>query len=148
YARIDDIDGRHRLLRGRDANKDQSYFLYTLGQEQLAATLFPVGDLPKPEVRALAREAALPTHDKKDSTGICFIGERDFREFLSQYIPAQRGELRTPAGELLGEHDGVMYYTLGQRSGLRIGGRRGADGKAWYVVGKDVTKNVLYVAQG
>jgi len=148
YARTDEIDGRHRLLRGRDANKDQSYFLYTLGQTQLSATLFPVGDLPKPEVRALAREAALPTHDKKDSTGICFIGERDFREFLSQYIPAQRGELRTPEGELLGEHDGVMYYTLGQRSGLRIGGRRGADGAAWYVVGKDVAKNILHVAQG
>jgi tRNA-specific 2-thiouridylase len=148
YARTDEVDGRHRLLRGLDSNKDQSYFLYTLGQEQLAATLFPVGDLPKPEVRALAREAALPTHDKKDSTGICFIGERDFREFLSQYIPAQRGELRTPEGEPLGEHDGVMYYTLGQRSGLRIGGRRGADGTAWYVVGKDVAKNILYVAQG
>lgn len=148
YARTDEVDGRHRLLRGLDTNKDQSYFLYTLGQEQLAATWFPVGDLPKPEVRALARAAALPTHDKKDSTGICFIGERDFREFLSQYIPAQRGELRTPAGELLGEHDGVMYYTLGQRSGLRIGGRRGTDGTAWYVVGKDVAKNILYVAQG
>src|SRR4029079_18870657 len=97
--------------------KDQSYFLYTLGQAQLAATLFPIGDLPKPEVRRLAREAGLVTHDKKDSTGICFIGERDFREFLSRYIPARPGELRTPEGMRLGEHDGVMYYTLGHRGG-------------------------------
>lgn len=148
YARTDCVEGRLRLLRGRDANKDQSYFLYTLGQQQLASTQFPIGELPKPEVRALARDAALPTHDKKDSTGICFIGERDFREFLSQYIPAQTGELRTPEGVALGQHDGVMYYTLGQRNGLGIGGRSGADGAAWYVVGKDVTKNVLYVAQG
>ena len=148
YARSDSIDGRHRLLRGRDANKDQSYFLYTLGQEQLASTLFPIGELPKPEVRALARAADLPTHDKKDSTGICFIGERDFREFLSHYIPAGKGELRTPDGCRIGEHDGVMYYTLGQRNGLGIGGRRGAASTAWYVVGKDVAQNVLYVAQG
>ena len=148
YARTDCIDGRHRLLRGRDANKDQSYFLYTLGQEQLASTLFPVGELPKPEVRALARAAQLPTHDKKDSTGICFIGERDFREFLSHYIPTRKGELRTPDERRIGEHDGVMYYTLGQRNGLGIGGRRGAAGAAWYVVGKDVAQDVLYVAQG
>jgi tRNA-specific 2-thiouridylase len=148
YARTDRANGRHRLLRGCDANKDQSYFLYTLGQEQLAATLFPVGELPKPEVRRLAREAELPTHDKKDSTGICFIGERDFREFLGAYIPAHRGELQTPAGERIGEHDGVMYYTLGQRTGLGIGGRRDAAGTPWYVVGKDVTANILFVAQG
>jgi tRNA-specific 2-thiouridylase len=148
YARTDCVDGRHRLLRGRDTNKDQSYFLYALGQEQLASTLFPIGELPKPEVRALARAAELPTHDKKDSTGICFIGERDFREFLGQYIPAQRGELRTPDERRVGEHDGVMYYTLGQRNGLGIGGRRDAGTGAWYVVGKDVEKNVLYVAQG
>ncbi|MBS0589526.1 MAG: tRNA 2-thiouridine(34) synthase MnmA [Proteobacteria bacterium] len=148
YARTDCIDGRHRLLRGRDENKDQSYFLYALGQQQLAATVFPVGELPKPQVRALAREAGLPTHDKKDSTGICFIGERDFREFLGRYIPAQRGELRTPSGNVVGEHDGVMYYTLGQRNGLGIGGRRDADAGAWYVVGKHVASNVLYVAQG
>ena len=148
YARIDRTDGRHRLLRGADENKDQSYFLYTLGQEQLAATLFPVGDLPKPEVRRLAREAGLSTHDKKDSTGICFIGERDLREFLGRYIPAQRGEIRTPDGKRVGEHDGTMYYTLGQRSGLGIGGRRDAGGEPWYVVGKDVGKNVLIVAQG
>jgi len=148
YARTDCRDGLQRLLRGHDQNKDQSYFLYTLGQQQLACTLFPVGELPKPEVRRIAREAGLVTHDKKDSTGICFIGERDFREFLGQYIPAQRGEMRTPEGKLLGEHDGVMYYTLGQRGGLRIGGRRDAGSEAWYVVGKDVAANVLMVAQG
>jgi tRNA-uridine 2-sulfurtransferase len=148
YARTDCVDGRHRLLRGHDANKDQSYFLYTLGQEQLASTLFPVGDLPKPEVRRMALEAGFPTHDKKDSTGICFIGERDFREFLSRYIPARVGEMRTPEGRKLGEHNGVMYYTLGQRGGLGIGGRRESNGEPWYVVGKDVTANVLYLAQG
>ena len=148
YARTDCRDGRHRLLRGHDGNKDQSYFLYTLGQEQLAATLFPVGDLPKPEVRRLAQSAGLPTHAKKDSTGICFIGERNFREFLSGYIPARPGEIRTPEGSVLGEHAGVMYYTLGQRGGLRVGGRRGAGGEPWYVVGKDVAANVLYLAQG
>jgi len=148
YARIDERDGRRRLLRGRDGNKDQSYFLYALGQRQLASTLFPVGELPKPEVRRLAREAELPTHDKKDSTGICFIGERDFREFLSQYIPARKGEMRTPDGTRMGEHDGVMYYTLGQRTGLGIGGRRNAGNEPWYVVGKNVGDNILFVAQG
>ncbi len=148
YARTDERDGRQRLLRGLDANKDQSYFLYALGQPQLAATLFPVGELPKPEVRRLAREAQLPTHDKKDSTGICFIGERDFREFLGSYIPARNGEMRTPEGKRIGEHDGVMYYTLGQRTGLGIGGRRDASSEPWYVVGKDVAENLLIVAQG
>jgi len=148
YARVDCVDGRYRLLRAVDAAKDQSYFLHALGQQQLAATLFPLGGIEKPRVREMAREAALPTHAKKDSTGICFIGERDFRGFLSQYIPARRGEMRTPDGELIGEHQGVMYYTLGQRNGLGIGGRHGAGGEAWYVVGKDVAANVLYVAQG
>ena len=148
YARVDCVDGRYRLLRAVDAAKDQSYFLHALGQQQLAATLFPLGDLEKPRVRELAREAGLPTHAKKDSTGICFIGERDFRGFLSQYIPARPGEMRSPDGELIGEHDGVMYYTLGQRNGLGIGGRHGAASEPWYVVGKDVAANVLYVAQG
>ena len=148
YARTDCLDGRHRLLRGRDGNKDQSYFLYALGQAQLAATEFPVGELPKPQVRELARDAALPTHAKKDSTGICFIGERDFRAFLSQYIPAQPGEMTTPDGRRVGEHQGVMYYTLGQRQGLGIGGRNDASGEPWYVVGKDVARNQLFVAQG
>jgi tRNA-specific 2-thiouridylase len=148
YARVDCRDGRYRLLRAVDAAKDQTYFLHALGQRQLAATLFPVGEIEKSEVRRLALEAALPTHAKKDSTGICFIGERDFREFLSQYIPARPGEMRTPDGQRVGEHQGVMYYTLGQRNGLGIGGRQGASGEAWYVVGKDVRANVLYVAQG
>ena len=148
YARIDQRDGLHRLLRAVDAAKDQTYFLHALGQQQLAATLFPVGEIPKPRVREMAREAALPTHAKKDSTGICFIGERDFRGFLSQYLPARPGEMRTPAGAVVGEHQGVMYYTLGQRNGLGIGGRHGASGEPWYVVGKDVPANVLYIAQG
>ncbi|RAN81427.1 tRNA 2-thiouridine(34) synthase MnmA [Bacillus sp. SRB_336] len=148
YARVDFHDGRHRLLRALDMAKDQTYFLHALGQRQLGATLFPLGGIEKAQVRQLAREAALPTHAKKDSTGICFIGERDFRGFLSQYIPARAGEMRTPEGKLLGEHQGAMYYTLGQRNGLGIGGRHGASGDPWYVVGKDVAANVLYVAQG
>ncbi len=148
YARVDCVDGKYRLLRAVDAAKDQSYFLHALGQQQLASTLFPLGGIEKPRVREIAREAALPTHAKKDSTGICFIGERDFRSFLAQYIPARPGQMRTPGGELIGEHQGVMYYTLGQRNGLGIGGRHGASGDAWYVVGKDVATNVLYIAQG
>jgi tRNA-specific 2-thiouridylase len=148
YAQVEQRDGRWLLLRGFDADKDQSYFLHQLGQEQLAATLFPIGHLPKSEVRRLAREAALPTHAKKDSTGICFIGERDFREFLSRYIPAQAGETRSVDGQRVGEHAGVYYYTLGQREGLQIGGVRGRDAAPWYVVGKDIATNILYVDQG
>ena len=148
YARVDCVDGRHRLLRAADAAKDQSYFLHALGQEALAATLFPLGGLEKTRVRELARQAALPTHAKKDSTGICFIGERDFRSFLAQYIPARPGEMRTPDGKLVGEHQGVMYYTLGQRNGLGIGGRHGASGEPWFVVGKNVPAKLLIVAQG
>jgi tRNA-specific 2-thiouridylase len=148
YARVDCRDGCYRLLRAVDAAKDQTYFLHALGQRQLAATLFPVGEIEKAQVRELARAAALPTHAKKDSTGICFIGERDFRSFLAQYIPARHGEMRTPDGTLVGEHQGTMYYTLGQRNGLGIGGRQGMSGDPWYVVGKDVAANVLYVAQG
>jgi tRNA-specific 2-thiouridylase len=148
YARVGERDGRWLLLRGVDADKDQSYFLHQLGQEQLAATLFPIGHLPKSEVRRLAREAALPTHAKKDSTGICFIGERDFREFLGRYIPAQPGEIRSVDGARVGEHAGVFYYTLGQREGLQVGGVRGRDAAPWYVVSKDIAGNVLYVDQG
>ncbi len=148
YARVAAAEGQWRLLRGRDHNKDQSYFLHALGQDALASTLFPVGELEKTEVRRLAREADLATHAKKDSTGICFIGERNFHDFLAQYIPARPGELRTPDDIVIGEHDGVMYYTLGQRGGLGIGGRAGASGAPWYVVGKNVATNVLYVAQG
>ncbi|HJU25224.1 MAG TPA: aminomethyltransferase beta-barrel domain-containing protein, partial [Rhodanobacteraceae bacterium] len=123
-------------------------FLHALDQEQLGAALFPLGELRKPQVRTLARDAGFAVHDKKDSTGICFIGERDFRAFISKYLPAQPGELRTPEGEVLGEHHGAMFYTPGQRTGLRIGGRAGASPEPWYVVGKDVRKNIVYVAQG
>jgi tRNA-uridine 2-sulfurtransferase len=148
YARCVYRDGAWRLLRGVDAGKDQSYFLHALGQEALAATLFPIGDLPKAEVRRLAAAAGLPVHAKKDSTGICFIGERDFRGFLAQYLPARPGEIRDARGEPVGEHPGVFFFTLGQREGLQIGGRRGRPAAPWYVVGKDVAGNVLYVDQG
>ena len=148
YARVVHEDGRWKLLRAGDGNKDQTYFLHALDQEQLGAALFPLGDLHKNEVRRLAQEAGFAVHAKKDSTGICFIGERDFRGFLSRYLPAQPGELRTPEGEILGQHHGAMFYTPGQRAGLHIGGRAGATPEPWYVVGKDVTANVVYVAQG
>ena len=148
YARVDRVDGVWRLLRARDAAKDQTYFLHALQQEALSATLFPIGGIDKSEVRAIAREAELPTHAKKDSTGICFIGERDFRAFLSGYIPSRPGEIRTPEGATVGEHTGVFFYTLGQRSGLGIGGRAEGAGDPWYVVGKDVARNVLIAAQG
>ncbi len=144
YARLDRHAGQYRLLQARDLDKDQSYFLYLLGQRELAHTLFPLGELTKPEVRRLAREAGLPNFDRRDSTGICFIGERDFHAFLARYLPARRGEIRTPDGQYKGEHDGVMYYTIGQRHGLGIGGA----GDAWYVVGKDLARNILYVVQG
>ena len=148
YARIARREGQHLLLRAADRAKDQSYFLHQLGQEQLAATRFPLGELEKGRVRALAREAGLPTAAKKDSTGICFIGERDFREFLGRYLPARPGPMLTPDGTEVGEHPGVFYFTLGQRGGLDIGGRRGFGPEPWYVVGKDVRSNVLYVDQG
>lgn len=147
YARVAHEGGRWRLLRGVDRGKDQSYFLHQLGQAQLAATLFPIGELHKPDLRRLAREAGLPTHAKKDSTGICFIGERDFREFLGRYLPAKAGEIRDPHGARIAEHPGVFYFTLGQREGLNIGGVRGRAAAPWYVVGKDVANNVLYVDQ-
>ncbi|HMB55815.1 MAG TPA: tRNA 2-thiouridine(34) synthase MnmA [Arenimonas sp.] len=148
YAQVAFRDGRWQLLRGADGDKDQTYFLHQLGQEQLAATLFPIGHLPKSEVRRLAAAAALPTAQKKDSTGICFIGERDFREFLGQYIPAKTGEIRSVDGSKVGEHSGVFYYTLGQREGLHIGGIKGRPAAPWFVVGKDVASNVLFVDQG
>lgn len=147
YARTAHAGGRWKLLRGADRGKDQSYFLHQLGQEQLAATLFPIGELEKTDLRRIAREAGLPTHAKKDSTGICFIGERDFREFLGRYLPARAGEIRDPQGRRVAEHPGVFYFTLGQREGLNIGGVRGRPAAPWYVVGKDVPNNVLYVDQ-
>lgn len=148
YARRDEVNGRYRLLRGVDQNKDQSYFLYTLGQQQLAHTLFPVGELEKPEVRKLAESAGFLIHDKKDSTGICFIGERNFRPFLSRYLPAQPGEIHSVSGQLIGQHQGLMYYTLGQRQGLGIGGVKGAGDAPWYVLRKDMQNNILIAGQG
>ena len=137
-----------QLLRGCDSNKDQSYFLYTLTAQQIAQTLFPIGHIPKPTVRAIARQKGLMTHDKKDSTGICFIGERKFKDFLGHYLPANPGAIETVDGETIGEHQGLMFHTLGQRKGLLIGGQKDAADKPWYVVDKDVARNVLTVAQG
>jgi tRNA-specific 2-thiouridylase len=147
YARIDELDGSYRLLRGKDRNKDQSYFLYTLGQEQLARTEFPVGELHKPAVREMAKTADIRVHAKKDSTGICFIGERNFRQFLSEYITAEPGEIHTVHGMVIGEHHGLMLHTLGQRQGLGIGGVQGCPDAPWYVLHKDMAANVLYVGQ-
>ncbi|MCB1749433.1 MAG: tRNA 2-thiouridine(34) synthase MnmA [Gammaproteobacteria bacterium] len=140
--------GGHTLEKGADPAKDQSYFLYTLGQDQLACALFPVGDLAKPDVRRRAAAAGLPTHEKKDSTGICFIGERPFREFLARFVPATPGAIVTLAGQVVGEHHGAVFYTLGQRQGLGIGGVRGAAEAPWFVVAKDLERNELTVAQG
>ena len=148
YARVEERAGSVVLLKGADPGKDQSYFLHRLNQAQLARTLFPVGHLMKSEVRRIAREAGLPNHAKRDSTGICFIGERPFREFLSRYLPRAPGPMVTPEGERVGEHEGLMYYTLGQRQGLGIGGRRDGAGDPWYVAGKDMTTNTLTVVQG
>ena len=148
YVRRRDINGQSQLLRGLDNNKDQSYFLYTLSQEQVAQSLFPVGDIEKPIVRAIAEDLGLITAKKKDSTGICFIGERKFKDFLARYLPAQPGDIKTVEGDVIGRHQGLMYHTLGQRKGLGIGGVKGKDENAWYVVEKDLINNVLVVAQG
>lgn len=148
YARIGKEGERYTLLKGLDNNKDQSYFLYTLGQKALSKSLFPVGELEKPEVRRIANEAGFDNSRKKDSTGICFIGERKFRDFLKRYIPAQPGDMCSPEGDLLGQHEGLMYYTLGQRRGLDIGGRKEATEEPWYVLDKDLVNNRLIVGQG
>lgn len=148
YVRRREKDGKFQLLRGLDSNKDQSYFLYTLSHEHVAKTLFPVGDIDKPKVREIAAELGLITHDKKDSTGICFIGERKFTDFLSQYLPAKPGPMVSAEGEALGEHQGLMYHTLGQRKGLHIGGLKNHGDNPWYVVDKDVATNTLIVGQG
>ncbi len=148
YVRSDCHDGKHRLLRGVDHNKDQSYFLYAVGHQQLAKTIFPVGELEKPRVRELAESAGFNVFDKKDSTGICFIGERNFTGFLSEYLPAQPGETRTTDDQVIGEHQGLMFHTLGQRQGLGIGGVKGHPEAPWYVLHKDLKNNVLYVGQG
>lgn len=142
------FDDVPKMLRGVDANKDQSYFLYTLSAEQIGKSLFPVGELEKPEVRRIAEQLELVTANKKDSTGICFIGERKFTDFLAQYLPAQPGVIETVDGEVIGEHQGLMYHTLGQRKGLGIGGLKNAGDEPWYVVDKEVERNVLVVAQG
>ena len=147
YCGISHEGGVHRLLKCKDTNKDQTYFLNQLSQEQLSDVLFPLADFEKPEVRAVAEKYGLATAEKKDSTGICFIGERNFRKFLQTYLPARRGKILTLEGEEVGEHLGLMYYTLGQRRGLDLGGRKGEDGR-WFVVKKDLEHNVLYVSHG
>jgi tRNA-specific 2-thiouridylase len=148
YAQKEERDGTFYLKKGLDPNKDQSYFLYLLNQQQLAKALFPVGHLPKPEVRKIAEEHGLVTYNKKDSTGICFIGERKFKEFLNHYLPAKPGDIQTPEGKTIGRHEGLMYYTIGQRQGIGIGGTHDSSGEPWYVAGKDLTKNALIVVQG
>ncbi len=147
YCGVSHEGGVHRLLKAKDAGKDQTYFLNQLTQDQLSNVLFPLAGLEKGEVRAIARSERLPTASKRDSTGVCFIGERNFRTFLQGYLPAQPGEIRTLDGTLVGEHIGLMYYTIGQRRGLDLGGRKGEDGR-WFVVKKDVPSNTLYVSHG
>lgn len=148
YAQSSIVNGHGALFKGSDPGKDQSYFLHAVNAGALAETVFPLGDILKGDVRKIARDAGLEIHDKKDSTGICFIGERPFREFLATYLPANPGRMLTPGGEDMGEHQGLTYYTLGQRQGLGIGGRNNRGEEPWYVVGKDLQKNVLLVAQG
>lgn len=148
YARTQKVDGEAWLLKAADRSKDQSYFLNAVPAEALAETKFPLGDMQKTEVRALARDNALPVFDKKDSTGICFIGERPFRDFLGTHIPANPGPIQTPEGKIVGEHSGLTYYTIGQRHGLGVGGRRDSGDEPWYVAGKDLDRNVLIVVQG
>ncbi|MCK5002727.1 MAG: tRNA 2-thiouridine(34) synthase MnmA [Gammaproteobacteria bacterium] len=148
YARTATVNGKAQLLRGLDNNKDQSYFLYTLNQHQLSHTLFPVGEYQKEKIRKLAEQRGLTTYNKKDSTGICFIGERRFDTFLKQYLPAKLGDIKTTEGETIGTHSGLMYYTMGQRKGLGIGGLQNAAEDAWFVVDKNLDNNTLIVGQG
>ena len=149
YVRVDhSAEGVSQMLRGVDGNKDQSYFLYTLNQSQLNKSLFPVGELNKAEVRQIAEQQGFATANKKDSTGICFIGERKFKDFLQQYLPAQPGNIENDQGQVIGTHSGLMYHTLGQRKGIGIGGLSNAADEPWYVVAKDLDRNVLIVGQG
>jgi tRNA-specific 2-thiouridylase len=157
YARLKEIDGKKKLLKGLDGNKDQSYFLHAVSEQQFSNVLFPLGELPKPEVRKIARQHDLITHNKKDSTGICFIGERRFSDFLQRYIPAQPGEIKTKIKQAnstkieertIGQHKGLMYYTIGQRQGLRIGGISDFSEDPWFVSEKDLQTKTLYVVQG
>jgi len=148
YAGVREVDGRFELLKAEDGSKDQSYFLYRLNQAQLSKTLFPLAELRKTEVRRIAAEHGLATAGKKDSTGICFIGERKFREFLERYLPRSPGPMATPEGRVIGEHIGLPYYTIGQRQGIGLGGQRGGSGEPWFVVAKDMAANTLTVVQG
>ncbi len=147
YARVQQVDGAFQLLKGLDQNKDQSYFLHQLNQHQLSHVYFPLGEIEKSEVRQIAEQEGFRNAKKKDSTGICFIGERNFRDFLGQFLPAQPGEIQTPEGEVIGQHQGLMYHTLGQRKGLGIGGLTGYSEAPWYAVAKDLDNNVLIAAQ-
>jgi len=147
YARIHFADNQYQLLRGLDTNKDQSYFLYTLQQQQLKNSLFPIGGLVKSTVREMANKANLITHAKKDSTGICFIGERKFKDFLGEYLLARPGDIETIEGKIIAKHSGLMFYTIGQRQGLGIGGQQDTNGEPWYVLDKDIQRNVLIVGQ-
>lgn len=148
YCRVRETDHGFELLRGSDPTKDQSYFLHRLNQAQLSKAVFPVGDMCKTDVRALAREIGLPVAAKKDSTGICFIGERPFREFLNRYLPTKPGPIKTDDGRVIGEHIGLSFYTLGQRKGIGIGGSREGNGEPWFVARKDLHTNTLWVVQG
>lgn len=148
YARTKVVNGKTQLLRGIDNNKDQTYFLSQLTQEQLSNTLFPVGELEKPAVRRIAIEQEIPTAEKKDSTGICFIGERNFKEFLKNYIYTKPGPIKADDGNIIGTHDGLMYYTIGQRKGLGLGGMKEYENFPWFVIGKDLEQNILLVGQG
>ena len=153
YARVREVGngadaGRFALLKALDASKDQSYFLHRLNQHQLSKTLFPLGEIPKTQVRKIAAEIGLPNAAKKDSTGICFIGERPFRDFLNRYLPTDPGPMKTPDGTIVGQHVGLAFYTLGQRKGIGLGGSKEGSGEPWFVAGKDMAANTLYVVQG
>jgi len=148
YAQVREQNGRYQLLKGEDGSKDQSYFLHRLNQVQLSKAMFPLGKLLKSQVREIAKQHPLPTHAKKDSTGICFIGERPFHEFLNRYLPTQPGDMVTPEGNVIGKHGGMAFCTIGQRQGLGIGGDKGGSGEPWFVADKDMISNRLIVVQG
>jgi tRNA-specific 2-thiouridylase len=148
YAQVREVDGLFQLLKADDGSKDQSYFLHRLNQMQLSHAMFPLGNILKSEVRRIAEQHGLSNYAKKDSTGICFIGERPFREFLNRYLPTQPGKMLTPEGKLVGQHMGLSFYTIGQRQGLGIGGAKEASGEPWFVCGKDMANNRLIVVQG
>ena len=148
YAGVREVDGLFQLMKAEDGTKDQSYFLHRLNQQQLAKSMFPLASLTKREVRAIAEREGIPTYNKKDSTGICFIGERPFRDFLERYLPKSPGAIRTPEGAIIGEHQGIAYYTIGQRNGLKIGGQSGGDSEPWFVAAKNPETNELTVVQG